>query len=179
MCQCRREESELWLSQAQVISRRSFEHESLSAKQVHYESGPNMTPLVDVVMVILIFLMLAGSFGTNEHFMASSVPIHAKGSGKVDLPPGWVPPVLVDVQVAKNGDASIQPELSYEKDVKRVQSVLASKLEKLKQINGANSKVSIEVVLHPAPLTKWSALAPLYDAALLAKYEKVSFAQSN
>ena len=33
------------------------------AKQVHYDSGPNMTPLVDVVMVILIFLMLAGSFG--------------------------------------------------------------------------------------------------------------------
>jgi biopolymer transport protein ExbD len=32
------------------------------AKAVHYDSGPNMTPLVDVVMVILIFLMLAGSF---------------------------------------------------------------------------------------------------------------------
>jgi biopolymer transport protein ExbD len=28
-----------------------------SSKKGHYESGPNMTPLVDVVMVILIFLM--------------------------------------------------------------------------------------------------------------------------
>ena len=28
------------------------------AKKVHYDAGPNMTPLVDVVMVILIFLML-------------------------------------------------------------------------------------------------------------------------
>ena len=35
------------------------------ARKVHYDSGPNMTPLVDVVMVILIFLMLAGSFGTK------------------------------------------------------------------------------------------------------------------
>ena len=36
------------------------------AKQVHYESGPNMIPLVDVVMVILIFLMLAGTFGGDH-----------------------------------------------------------------------------------------------------------------
>src|SRR6476659_6576187 len=50
------------------------------AKQVHYDSGPNMTPLVDVVMVILIFLMLAGSFGTSEHFMASKTPIHLRGA---------------------------------------------------------------------------------------------------
>ena len=45
------------------------------AKAVHYESGPNMTPLVDVVMVILIFLMLTGSFGAAAHFMPSSMPI--------------------------------------------------------------------------------------------------------
>src|SRR5262245_47897853 len=40
------------------------------SKQVHYDSGPNMTPLVDVVMVILIFLMLAGSFAGAEHYLA-------------------------------------------------------------------------------------------------------------
>ena len=52
------------------------------AKQVHYDSGPNMTPLVDVVMVILIFLMLAGSFGGAEHYLQSKVPIR-KGAGSV------------------------------------------------------------------------------------------------
>src|SRR6185295_15996911 len=41
------------------------------AKQVHYDSGPNMTPLVDIVMVILIFLMLAGSFGSSTQFLMS------------------------------------------------------------------------------------------------------------
>ena len=53
-------------------------------KKVHYDSGPNMTPLVDVVMVILIFLMLCGSFGGLEHFLASSLP---DGGGRRDLPP--------------------------------------------------------------------------------------------
>src|SRR4051794_38284930 len=54
------------------------------AKAVHYDSGPNMTPLVDVVMVILIFLMLTGSFGAASHFLPSTMPIKEKGKGQID-----------------------------------------------------------------------------------------------
>src|SRR5215218_8073394 len=61
------------------------------AKAVHYDSGPNMTPLVDVVMVILIFLMLTGSFGAAAHFMPSSMPIKAAGKGAID--PSKIPKV--------------------------------------------------------------------------------------
>ena len=55
------------------------------AKKVHYDSGPNMTPLVDVVMVILIFLMLAGSFGGVEHYLTSNLPVKQNGGGKCGL----------------------------------------------------------------------------------------------
>src|SRR5258707_78634 len=51
------------------------------AKAVHYDSGPNMTPLVDVVMVILIFLMLAGSFEGAEHYLVSNMPVRQGGAG--------------------------------------------------------------------------------------------------
>src|SRR3954468_9590610 len=51
------------------------------AKAVHYDSGPNMTPLVDVVMVILIFLMLAGSFGAASRFLPSTLPKEHGGPG--------------------------------------------------------------------------------------------------
>ena len=51
------------------------------AKKVHYDSGPNMTPLVDVVMVILIFLMLAGSFAGTTRFIISKAAIHDQGVG--------------------------------------------------------------------------------------------------
>src|SRR5215208_2106354 len=61
------------------------------AKQVHYDSGPNMTPLVDVVMVILIFLMMAGSFTQGGWFLQSTVPIKKSGGAKVELPPGVLP----------------------------------------------------------------------------------------
>src|SRR5205809_671221 len=51
------------------------------AKKIHYDSGPNMTPLVDIVMVILIFLMLAGSFAGAEHYLVSNVPFSKQGAG--------------------------------------------------------------------------------------------------
>src|SRR5207253_2215594 len=61
------------------------------AKAVHYDSGPNITPLVVVVMVILIFLMLAGSFGASAIFLPSSMPIKDKGKGQID--PSKIPKV--------------------------------------------------------------------------------------
>src|SRR2546425_11572324 len=86
------------------------------AKAVHYDSGPNMTPLVDVVMVILIFLMLAGSFGGGGHYLVSSTPVTKTGGGQkasgvpdegqytitVDSPMG-----VSDRLVVRAGDQSI------------------------------------------------------------------------
>src|SRR6476659_4452604 len=80
------------------------------AKQVHYDSGPNMTPLVDVVMVILIFLMLAGSFGTAEHFMATKTTVHSTGGGGAPPPPGWTPPRILDVRITADGNYTITGE---------------------------------------------------------------------
>src|SRR5687767_16026267 len=69
------------------------------AKKVHYDSGPNMTPLVDVVMVILIFLMLAGSFVSAEHFLVSNLPVVQGGAGAEQLPPGFIPDEPIDIRV--------------------------------------------------------------------------------
>src|SRR5206468_1001446 len=69
------------------------------AKKIHYDSGPNMTPLVDVVMVILIFLMLAGSFVGAEHFLVSNLPLSQTGAGNVQTPPGFIPDEPIDIRV--------------------------------------------------------------------------------
>ena len=45
-----------------------------SAQKIHYDAGPNMTPLVDIVMVILIFLMLTGTFTAGMHYLQSNIP---------------------------------------------------------------------------------------------------------
>ena len=69
------------------------------AKKIHYDSGPNMTPLVDIVMVILIFLMLAGSFVGAEHYLVSNLPLSQTGAGNAQLPPGFIPDEPIDIRV--------------------------------------------------------------------------------
>src|SRR5688572_3664405 len=78
------------------------------AKKVHYDSGPNMTPLVDVVMVILIFLMLAGSFGANEHYLTSNLPISQGGVGQTDPKEGEVPDERFSIQIMSDKSGSFR-----------------------------------------------------------------------
>src|SRR5436189_4477836 len=73
------------------------------AKKIHYDSGPNMTPLVDVVMVILIFLMLCGSFVGSEHFLVSNLPISQSGVGSMPPPPGFIPDEPIEIRVDSRG----------------------------------------------------------------------------
>ena len=70
-----------------------------TSKKIHYDSGPNMTPMVDIVMVILIFLMLAGSFVGAEHYLVSNMPFSAAGAGDVKAPPGFIPDEPLDIRV--------------------------------------------------------------------------------
>ena len=146
------------------------------SQQVHYDSGPDMTPLVDVVMVILIFLMLAGSFGTTEHYMVSSVPIHASGGGGAKPPPGWVPPTLLDVRVTNEGAASVPGIDKPFTDPDKVMTALTAKMAEF--VASGKSTKDVEVVLRPSDGTRWETLAPIYDAALRAKFEKVGFAMT-
>src|SRR5512138_3032602 len=69
------------------------------SKQVHYDAGPNMIPLVDVVMVILIFLMLVGQFGGLEHYLMSNLPYSESGLGGAKPPSGSVPDEPLDIRV--------------------------------------------------------------------------------
>ena len=146
------------------------------AKQVHYESGPNMTPLVDVVMVILIFLMLAGSFGSAEHYMVSNTPIQAAGGGNQKPDPGWVPPTLIDVRIGARGEATLPGATTAIVDPDVVRRELA-KLHAQFRAEGKDMK-TVQVVLRPVDGTRWENLAPLYDAALGAKFEKVGVAMT-
>ena len=50
-------------------------------KKVHVHVGPNMTPMVDIVMCILIFFMLGTSLATPELFLKSNTAIDKEGLG--------------------------------------------------------------------------------------------------
>jgi len=149
------------------------------AKLIHYDSGPNMTPLVDVVMVILIFLMLAGSFVGAEHFLVSNLPVSQSGAGNVQLPPGFIPDEPIDIRVD-----SPTPD-SFLATAGRIQTGDINKLTaQLKGMRLALNQTGkdddhIQVKIGPGKKVKYRFLVQVYESALNAGYKKVAFATSH
>lgn len=149
------------------------------AKKVHYDSGPNMTPLVDVVMVILIFLMLAGSFVGAEHFLVSNLPLSASGAGNVQMPAGFIPDEPIDIRVdSPSPDKFVATAGRIRTDDVKV---LASQLRAMRQALNAAGKPDdkIQVKIGPGKNVKYRFLVQVYEAALDAGYKKVAFATSH
>jgi biopolymer transport protein ExbD len=149
------------------------------SRKVHYESGPNMTPLVDVVMVILIFLMMAGSFGGAEHFLTSNVPISQKGLSNAPPPPGWVPDEPLEIRVDPVGDGGFRATAGRIRasDEATLTRQLSTMREQLNHAGTPTDKV--QVIISPAKNVQYDHLIRVYESALNAKFEKVAFATAH
>lgn len=151
-------------------------------KRVHYDSGPNMTPLVDVVMVILIFLMLAGSFVGQEHFLVSNLPFSEAGTGSAAPPPaGFIPDEPLDIRVDRRptGDGFIATAGQIRVD-NNPDALTRELLRLRKQLNAAGKPTdTIQVKINPGKNVTYKHLVAVYEAALRAEFEKVAFATSH
>jgi biopolymer transport protein ExbD len=149
------------------------------AKQVHYDSGPNMTPLVDVVMVILIFLMMTGSFTQGGWFLQSSVPIKSKGGAQADVAPGFVPDEPLEVRIDNSADGFrvLAGDIRSTGDREQLRLALEQKLKQFQAAGQAKEK--IQVVLMPGRNVKYENIVAVYEAALRAGFTKVGFATSH
>ena len=149
------------------------------AKKIHYDSGPNMTPLVDVVMVILIFLMLTGSFAGSEHFLMSNLPLSDKGAGGAPVPPGYIPDEPIDIRVdSPTPDKFIATAGQIRTDDPQVlTSALRTMRLKLNAAGKPDDKIQVKI--GPGKRVKYRYLIEVYEAALRAGYTKVAFATSH
>ncbi|MEO6435838.1 MAG: biopolymer transporter ExbD [Tepidisphaeraceae bacterium] len=149
------------------------------AKKIHYDSGPNMTPLVDVVMVILIFLMLAGSFVQAEHFLVSNLPLSQSGAGEQALPAGFIPDEPIDIRVDSPTPDTFLATAGRIRtgDVQQ----LTQQLKNMRlALNGTGkSDEQLQVKIGPGKNVKYRFLVVVYEAALNAGYKKVAFATSH
>jgi biopolymer transport protein ExbD len=148
------------------------------AKKIHYDSGPNMTPLVDVVMVILIFLMLTGSFGAAAHFLPSNAPIRSGGKGQID--PNEVPKIpdpQLDIYIATIDDGTYKARVGSGEEffngVSRAGKKLVDSLRELKAKQESPDK--LQVVLAPRLSTRYKHIIEVYQVCMEAECPKIGF----
>ena len=145
------------------------------AQKVHYDAGPNMTPLVDVVMVILIFLMLTGSFAVGEHFLQSNLPLSQKGIG--EAPKESVPQ---DEPLEIRVDSTGEDQWAAQAGGFLVRNNMSQLEDQLKRMHKAfrdsgRTTDKIQVQINPGRGTKYKHLVEIYQAALGAEFSKIGF----
>jgi biopolymer transport protein ExbD len=149
-------------------------------KKIHYDAGPNMTPLVDVVMVILIFLMMTGTFSAAEHYLVSDVPLQVKGAGGTPAPNMPIPTQFTikvsqegKYYVAKAGNFASVKNTNPARAYQQLHDDLAGQL---KNFTGAGVKADdIRVVIEPTAGVSLENLITVMEAAQDAGYTKIGF----
>jgi biopolymer transport protein ExbD len=150
-------------------------HVEKGAKQVHYEAGPDMTPLVDVVMVLLIFLMMVGKFDAGKKYLISDLPISQSGPG-APPPEGFVPdtPITISVSSTPSRDgyrAFVDQAQASDDDA--LKAIVAAKLAQL--ASTGKKKEDVQVFIKPARDLRYSQVVRVYAAALDAGAVKIGF----
>lgn len=151
----------------------------LGVRSTRFDSGPNMTPLVDIVMVILIFLMLVGTFTAGEWVIQQNASAFVTAtSSNTPPPPDFVPdePIIIRVSQPTPDRFVAQAERITTSDRKQLAASLKALREQLIKIGKKEDKLT--VVIQPRPDVKHKYYMEVYDAALQADFKKVSFAIS-
>jgi biopolymer transport protein ExbD len=149
-----------------------------TSKKIHYDSGPNMTPMVDVVMVILVFLMLSGTFVGIEHYLVSNLPYTKSGGGNAAPPPGGFPDdVPLEIRVDPNAtrDGFIARVGQYQA---RTEQQLVAQLGQMREkfaIELGKTPDQIQVKINPGGSVKYEYIVQVYQAALQARFTKIGF----
>lgn len=117
--------------------------------------GPNMTPMVDVVMVILIFFMASAAFFGSEWFLRAAIPPEQSGRGAAAArrDPMELPPVRLTVNLDVSDGKVIATFLEITKGgldevVKRIEAMPAGpETEKLEVLVRATGSVPYRDVI--------------------------------
>ncbi len=128
--------------------------------------GPNMTPMVDIVMVILIFFMAATSFVGEELLFGSvleqDVPAEARAADPMELPP-----VRIEIRLYTR-DGQIRADAVGETGV-TLDAVLRA-VETF--VTGARSQ-DLVVVIRPEAGVPYGAVVRVHEACHALGLERV------
>ncbi len=138
---------------------------ALHTRSLHF--GPNMTPMVDVVMVILVFFMASAAFVGPEWFLRALVPIaqpapKPEGAGE-DQPRPAAVVIRHELSLRVEGGATLVsgPGLADA----TLAAAEASLAELVKDIPREQLADRLELLLRPAPEVPYQDVVRLHEAA--------------
>ncbi len=135
------------------MSRLSRRRNALSLYETHV--GPNMTPMVDVVMVILIFFMASAAFLGPEWFLRTALP----GNRATDAPAAHNPPRIVRIGlVAPIGAANAVATIDGGDPIP-----LDRATEELRAIQRNQPESGLVIVVDPAADASYDAVVRIHE----------------
>jgi biopolymer transport protein ExbD len=153
-----------------MTSRPFRRRDALAVHDLHF--GPNMTPMVDVVMVILIFFMASATFVGSEWFLKTALP----------RPGPATPP---ETQPAPSGELKLPParfEVTLASDDKGQTTAscpvfgavpIAELQARLKDLSRGTTQEDIILVIRAGPEVPYGDVIRAHDAAAAANIAKV------
>lgn len=128
-----------------------------------------MTPMIDVVFLLLVFFVWTASFQVVEQILPSKVSAQLGTDAPIDVelpPPDDLDDVVV--RIGWNGQTA-----TWKVNSQPVDS-LAVVEQQLKVISSIES--GVPVILHPDPIVPLGHVIEAYDVAKVAGFNQVSFA---
>lgn len=158
------------------MSLRSLPHHGLRRRDALHTwtatFGPNMTPMVDVVMVILVFFMVSAAFVGPEWFLRTLLPA-PPGAGRTGTPDTTKPPVRLDIRLEFKSGATLASGAGLTSaSIDDASAVLA----KAAGDAGDRVKESVEVVLRPDGAVPYRDIIRLHEACQRLGIERVTIA---
>lgn len=133
--------------------------------------GPNMTPMVDVVMVILIFFMATATFAGSEWFLRSALPRPSAEAGAA-ADPFALPPARFEVRLATGADGRTVAEGEGFGTLD-----LGSLGARLEELARGAAKGDLVLLVSPAPGVPYGDVIRVHDAATSAGWGKVGLVE--
>ncbi len=136
-----------------------------SRRRAHH--GPNMTPMVDVVLVILIFFMAATGLAVSERFLRTGLP-HEQGESRAGNTPSptadaaKLPPSRALLRLQRDGRRTIVTGLGMER------VGLGEVSQRLQAFADAGAADTIIVVVSPDGDVPYQDVVIVHDACAKA-----------
>ncbi len=131
--------------------------------------GPNMTPMVDVVMVILIFFMLGSSFVSPDWYLTNNTPAIKGGLSNVKT--HAMPPTRINIKLRVRGTrtVAIMPGLQTADLSGELATFLTAKHKALAR------GVPVQVFISPSNGVPYKDVITAYSDCIQARFKQVAF----